>query len=720
MITDTDESTLEHLGETLQALFANSHLGAIHPEITLSIGMSDDDGENWQIDLNGPKCTILRNGLTVGQGASLPWMTAGAKRSQNVLYRAYQSRDKIGIRPIEHHRIKDITTNMLQERCVTSCQRVATLMDEPSLLDPQRILALAERLGLVFVQIGEVDTLIKKVRDGSLPTPEESSVRKLGDELLLIEKMRGLVSAIAKGTENGKSIKGELEACELEISELTKGSGILEDQVNSLSVAYWTELIAAAAKVESVSQLMKTGDETHKTLTGQLAPFCHQQMDALRKILDPDEQLSQDLTKHIQLAVQEAARPRRYAEKMKARLRDLVRRLMTERIQGAFPSLAHRMGQGQVLDGTATHALANVQLHAQQAVYCINEMARHIDRTKESVDQVVDLSQSKQEKLTREVARARSDLRMLAERSRIPHGLNLEQLIELASAQMVLKGLFAQRDLLMGRQHRRREQLIELQKQVLEWRRCTASQKQGDLKSASILLNEARSICQYLEEKEASFRRQVEAREHGLAREATVGQVKMRHQELLGNWHRACVEVGIGEKPHQDPRWPQFLRAAQEIKALIAIQGDAKETPIEDFLDQSQETNSIAIYLVMQPLLSASHTTWLLETLVRKGRNCGFHLLFSTDRDLLQRATAFGIATAAPTVEKAGASLDAKTRSDIPSPQIFSTSTASTPTRNEKSNAAPSVISPRARAVLDLLNTTRALPPKGHKLNSNS
>lgn len=723
VLCDTDIPLLDRLAESLQNLFAPSTERTSTSESYLSVGYSDDDGQSWRLDIQGQTRKAWCNGTPVDfikAPGIRPGKAATGKSLPSIIQQVYPFKDSVSVRPTSLQQTQGFSEAFVMQHCLATADRVATLMDEPALKDPQQILALAERLGLCFVQLQEVENLIVKMRGQGTNLPDETAIRKLGDELLLIEKMRQLIATLNKGSENGKTLKAEIEKCEGDLAEITKQFGIVEDQIESLNKVDWGELIGASAKLESQTLLLRFGEEQNKVFSENLAPFAQSKLDSLQTVFDANAQFVQDLSRIVKQAADDAARPKSLTERLYQNLQGLLQRSIAERINAPLTALGQRLKLQRFSESSNSLELTNTQATIHDALISVGEILRRVDASSESLDQTVDQFHEQHEKLAKEVARSRTQWRIVAERNRLPIGLTLSQLVQLAGGHLALRQLLVRRDDLLARHQKRREQLIDLQKQVLEWRRHTGSQKQSDLKSATILMNEARSICQYAEEKEAAFRRLVETRENGLAKEAALAQLKIRQQDLLSHWQRTGQEIGIRDKSHQDGRWPQFLRGAQEIKALSNIHGETKETLLRDFLEAGADMNMLTIYAASKPQLTAAHLESSVDTLLAKGRSHGHHLLLLCQDTAQQTAANLGAAVSSLVIEKAGASVGAPSRPIGMSLSTTSSSATNTSPQKVSSTNSSSIISPRARAVLDLLNSPRTLPPKGPKLNSNS
>ena len=722
-IYDSDEGQLRDLSRAVDSLAAP----ATSPTFFVAMTLVDDDGNTWTIERGPGRAVLLKNSVSVSVPNGSPLLTlisdVGGTLSRFQPIQILARGNEITARGVVQATGAIGIPEQLQERIHSLCHRAATVVEQTNLRNPEILLALAERTGLLWSQIRECQTLIDRITAGqSLPPPDQVSLKRLGEQIVLLDQVERTAGPIIASREAGRVLKETLERVELELRDILHANRMTEDQAASLRNIPWSELIAKAAEVERLENLVRYGEECQQLATNQIRPIVEEQLKKLEDQFQGQGNLSVELSQYVDVALSDEQSRESPLRRALARGRAMMRKKSE---QGSSPNLP-----------APIFHLTRAQAAAQEAMACINEVQPKLASIRDRFEKGVERSYEAQEGLVKELGRTRKALRRAIELAGLPTSADLSLISGLAQAQSTIVRLLAERDELIQKIHQRREQLIKLQRVVLQWRQLSGSQKQSDLQSASILLNEARSLVQLKEEKIRQFQKLAEAKEAQVGRNVGVVQISSRLAELQQQWELAFGELGLIPIDGNDGRWRDLLRMAQEVKALTAVlstHGMEEEQSLESLLSQKGLLQlGILPVLMLRPHTSIANTNRISDLMCSASRNLGLVLILTSDQAMTSKVASEGAAIAHLIQTRSGAapmhgkeiqsptltasnsgstfreSLNKSTMTPAGNISTLSSHNASSATISSRSSGAvkseSSLLSSRARAALDILN----------------
>lgn len=172
----------------------------------------------------------------------------------------------------------------------------------------------------------------------------------------------------------------------------------------------------------------------------------------------------------------------------------------------------------------------------------------------------------------------------------LPPEMKLKQLLKLATSHYKLLELSEKAKLIEERIGERKILLQKLEELVMQWRSLNNSQKRTKVESSTMLVNEARSILQYKEDRQKQLSQHNRITVELTSHQNALNQLELFQNEMLTKWKEIFRAVGIAPLSCDNEQWQGLLsslRKAFQYDALLqTVQGRNFEEMLVD-TDQS-------------------------------------------------------------------------------------------------------------------------------------
>ena len=299
----------------------------------------------------------------------------------------------------------------------------------------------------------------------------------------------------------------------------------------------------------------------------------------------------------------------------------------------------------------------------------------------------------------------------------LPQKISLKHLVKLASYHHLLFELSEKVKMIDERISERRTLLIKLEELVMQWRLVNNSQKRTKLESSSMLVNEARSIIQYKEDRQFQLSQYNLSLSEVTSLTAAIKKLNLHRDTLLKQWAAAFRLIGL---PAMDPTSEEpklLLIATRKILQIEEIIQSLKGQPFEQLLAKNTGSDIAIWSWIGNAGDPATHTDFLKTLGDSSQHSPNIFLIEDSEIAVIAAKSGIGIAREILITQPAGptktptilspdspsgmASKDRKPTLAKKEPDHAKSLSQSSANVKKETDA---VINPKARAVLDILN----------------
>lgn len=252
----------------------------------------------------------------------------------------------------------------------------------------------------------------------------------------------------------------------------------------------------------------------------------------------------------------------------------------------------------------------------------------------------------------------------------------------------------------------RKDDLLTLREQIIDWYSLTGSQKMICLKSSQMILTEAQNLVRYRSEKIKQLKYLEENHlELEIARRIEADQAS-HHSQLLEKWTDAFTKTGLPVISPYDPRTEGLIEKLQLFKSLEYLRGHLSSLKLVPAFNKDWNYETMCFWKLSHSLTEQVKIQSFLASLKRAPID-SYHIIFIKNNDHISSLRQAGMGQIVPFWE-------AKKMSALPESEVISSPTTTSPigaghpTKVSISKSSPVRISeplaPQVQAVVDLLN----------------
>jgi hypothetical protein len=188
-----------------------------------------------------------------------------------------------------------------------------------------------------------------------------------------------------------------------------------------------------------------------------------------------------------------------------------------------------------------------------------------------SVRRPLDLLEEFHEQQVKSLAPLRANWNELCREIGISPEITLNQLVDLAGNHARISEISARIHGYEGEIGKRRELLLKLEEQVLQWRVLNNSQKQTRPQSSSQLVSEARSIIQYKDDRVKQLNSINQAVSEKISLEANQRKILEQQKTLVAQWKQKWRDVAAPDLDPVDPGFSKCMGLIRQVQAIDSL-----------------------------------------------------------------------------------------------------------------------------------------------------